>query len=87
MEANNNIVGEVEFKHKRKSRVAIQFKYNKPFVRLGSCNDFTVLQLNFTLILRKSLYIVTVTIFKEYLIVTVTIFKKYLIVTLKKLKF
>ena len=37
--------------------------------------------------LRKRLYIVTVTVFKEYLIVTVTIFKKYLIVTLKKLKF
>ena len=36
---------------------------------------------------RKSLYLVTVTIFKEYFIVTVTIFKKYLIVTLKKLKY
>ena len=32
--------------------------------------------------LRKRLYIVTVTIFKEYLIITVTIFKKYLIVTI-----
>ena len=32
--------------------------------------------------LRKRLYIVTVTVFKEYLIVTVTIFKKFLIVTL-----
>ena len=35
---------------------------------------------------RKSLYLVTVTIFKEYFIVTV-IFKKYLIFTLKKMKF
>jgi hypothetical protein len=32
---------------------------------------------------RKSLYIVTVTMFKEYLIVTITTFKEYVIVTLK----
>jgi hypothetical protein len=30
---------------------------------------------------RKSLYIVTVTMFKEYLIVTATMFKEYRIVT------
>ena len=34
-----------------------------------------------TFLLRKMLYIVTVTINKEYIIVKVTIFKEYLIVT------
>ena len=39
-------------------------------------------QIQFCILFRKRLLIVTVTIFKEYLIVTVTIFKEYLIVTL-----
>ena len=38
-------------------------------------------------ILRKRLYIVTVTTFKDNRIVTVTILKNYIIVTPKKLKF
>ena len=58
--------------------------------------NFDVSLYTFSFILRKRLYIVsvtvtihkeylivTVTIFKEYLIVTVTIFRKYLIVTLQ----
>ena len=45
--------------------------------------NFDVSLYTFSFILRKRLYIVsvTVTIHKEYLIVTVTIFKEYLIVT------